>query len=64
MFFTSAIFKTLVAGISVSATHSFTPTWPQVDFSEYALPGHYLKRKNHQALEPSNADINCNLESK
>lgn len=64
MFFTSAIFKTLVAEISVSATHSFTPTWPQVDFSEYALPGHYLKRKNHQALEPSNADINCNLESK
>lgn len=61
MFFTSAIFKTLVAGISVSA-NSFTPTWSQVDFSEYALPGHYLKMKNHQALDPSKADINYNLE--
>ena len=62
MFFTSAIFKTLATGISVS-TSSFTPAWSQVDFSEYALPGHYLKIKNHQAIDPSKADINCNLES-
>lgn len=62
MFFTSAIFKTLATGISVS-TNSLAPTWSQVDFSEYALPGHYLKMKNHQAVDPSKADINYNLES-
>lgn len=62
MFFTSAIFKTLATGISVS-TNSFAPAWSQVDFSEYALPGHYLKTKNDQAVDPSQADINCNLES-
>ena len=63
MFFTSAIFKTLATGISVS-TNSFAPAWSQVDFSEYALPGHYLKTKNYQAVDPSQADINYNLESK